>query len=277
MRLRVIALVTIAFSVSTSALPRPVSERNAEPNPSPVERRAKEDDNKGDNKPDPQSSLTLDKGVICSNFEQNGLANATAGQAPSSTSSNNFINFCLTVNKPLTNGQQIKGGSCNPAPMGVVAPSTNMPSSKFVHPKNLGAIKANTTFEIKMGLKHLEAGHFVNPDSNYFAAPQQLNAQEDIIGHTHFVIERLSSITSTAVSDPSKFAFFKGVNTAADAKGHVAVNVTNGLPEGIYKLSSINSSANHAPVVVAIAQHGSLDDQVYFFVTPDGKRPEKIV
>lgn len=210
----------------------------------------------------------MDKRVICSNFEQNGLANGTAGQAPSQTSSNNFINFCLTVNKPLTNGQQIKGGSCNPAPMGVIAPATNMPSSKFVHPKNLCAIKANTTFEIKMGVKHLEAGHFVNPDSNYFAAPQQLNAQDDIIGHTHFVIEKLSSIASTAVSDPTKFAFFQGVDTAADAHGHVAVNVTNGLPEGVYKLSSINSSANHAPVVVAVAQHGTLDDQVYVSGNP---------
>jgi hypothetical protein len=205
----------------------------------------------------------LDKRVICSNFKQDGLANGTSGQAPSLTSSNNFINFCLTVKKPLTNGQQIKDGSCNPAPMGVIAPSTNMPSSKFVHPKNLGAIKANTTFEIKMGINHLETGHFVNPDLNYFAAPQQLNGQNDIIGHTHFVIEKLTSITSTTVPDPTKFAFFKGVNTVADVKGRVAVNVTGGLPEGVFKLSSINSSGNHVPVLVAVAQHGSLDDQVY--------------
>jgi len=236
--------------------------------------------------------------VISTNFEQDGSANGTAGQQPSLTSSNNFINFCLTVdvNLPLTNGQQFKGGSCNPAPMGVLAPSANMPSSKFLKPKNLDAIKAKTTFQIKMAVRHLDTGHFTNPDTTYYAAPQQLNAGNDIIGHPHFVIEQLSSVSSTDLPDPSKFVFFMGVNAAADSDGNVSVNVTNGLPAGTYKLSSINSSANHAPVLVAVAQHGALDDQVYvrvslyittyfgsiflglqFFVTSNGKRPKKFV
>jgi hypothetical protein len=109
----------------------------------------------------------LDQRVISTNFEQDGSANGTAGQEPSLTSSNNFINFCLTINLPLTNGQQIKGGSCNTAPMGVIAPSTNMPSSKFITPNNLDAIQANTTFQIKMAIRHLDAGHFTNPDTTY--------------------------------------------------------------------------------------------------------------
>lgn len=54
-----------------------------------------------------------------------------------------------------------------------------------------------------------------------------------------------------------------GVNTVADDEGNVSINVTKGLPRGVYKLSSINTSANHAPIVVAIAQHGTLDDQIY--------------
>jgi hypothetical protein len=180
--------------------------------------------------------------------------------------------------------------------MGVLAPSTNMPSSKFIKPKNLDAIKAHTTFQIKMAIRHLDTGHFTNPDSTYYAAPQQLNAVYDIIGHPHFVIEEVSSVASTDLSDPSKFVFFMGVSTAADNEGNVSVNVTNGLPAGTYKLSSINSSANHAPVVVAVAQHGALDDQIYvraslytatffdstflgsqFFVTKNGKRPKKYV
>jgi hypothetical protein len=239
----------------------------------------------------------LDPGVISTNFKQDGSANGTAGQAPSLTSTNNFINFCLTVDLPLTNGQQIPTGSCNNAPMGVIAPSTNMPSSKFVTPQNLGAVQANTTFEITMAIRHLETGQFTNPDTTYYSAPQQLNSGNDIFGHSHFVIEQLSSITSTDPSDPTSFAFFVGVNSAADDQGNVAVNVTDGLPEGVYKLSSINTSANHVPVLVAVAQHGSLDDQIYvgsqsvtprlvltelsllvqFFVTPDGKRPEKFL
>ncbi|KAN0111872.1 hypothetical protein V8E52_008078 [Russula decolorans] len=142
--MRLIALVTVALAVSASALPRIVFERDLGNNA----RRGSDSDL------DPQTSLTLQQRVISTNFEQNGSANGTAGQEPSLTSSNNFINFCLTINLPLANGQQIKGGSCNTAPMGVIAPSINMPSSKFITPNNLDAIQANTTFQIKMSIRH---------------------------------------------------------------------------------------------------------------------------
>lgn len=36
-------------------------------------------------------------------------------------------------------------------------------------------------------------------------------------------------------------------------------------------MSSINTASNHQPVLVAVAQHGSLDDVVYFTVTADGE------
>ena len=235
---------------------------------------------------------------MISAFEQVGPANGTVGQEPSLTSKNNFINFCLTVELPLTNGQQIRGGSCNTAPMGVMAPSANIPSSKFITPKNLDAIQENTTFEVKMAIRHLDTGHFTDPDATFCGAPQQLNSENDVIGHTHFVIENLNSVTSTDASDPSNFVFFISVNAAADGEGNVTANVTNGLPAGVYKISSINTSANHVPVLVAVAHHGTLDDQVYvrasaslypchlldstflglqFFVTADGKRPENFL
>ncbi|KAI0286630.1 hypothetical protein BGY98DRAFT_1092283 [Russula aff. rugulosa BPL654] len=259
MRLIALRLVPVALAVSAFAHPSIEFERGLG-----IKARDDSDSN-------PQTSLTLDPRVISTGFEQDGSANGTAGQAPSLTSSNNFINFCLTVNFPLTNGQQVKGGSCNTAPMGVIAPSTNMPSAKFVNPSNLDIIKANTTFDIVMALRHLQAGEFTNPDSTYYSAPQQLNSANDVIGHTHFVIEELSSLRSTTPSDPLKFTFFKGVNTAADSEGNVSVTVDGGLPAGVYKLSSINTSANHVPILVAVAQHGALDDQVYFIVTADGK------
>ena len=179
--------------------------------------------------------------------------------------------------------------------MGVIAPTTNMPSSKFVSPKNLDTIRANTTFAVIMAVKHLATGFFTNPESTYYSAPQQLNSDNDTIGHTHFVIEQLSSIISTVPTDPSTFAFFSAVNNPADVQGNVYINVTGGLPPGVYKLSSINTSANHVPVLVAVAQHGSLDDAVYvsvnllhttyltkdpllvqFYVTSDGSPPANL-
>ncbi|KAI0307438.1 hypothetical protein B0F90DRAFT_1620715 [Multifurca ochricompacta] len=212
----------------------------------------------------PQTSLTLDPKVIATGFKNNGQGTPVKGQVASLTSSNNFINFCKTIaGKPITNGKQTKTGSCNPAPLGVIAATTNMPSSKFVNPPNFGAVKANTAFDIKMSIRHIQAGNFVNAQENYYSAPQTVNSAGDIVGHTHFVVQKVDSFTSTKPLDPNVFAFFKGVNTPADKDGNVAVTLTSGLPEGTYRLASINTSANHTPVLVAVAQHGSLDDQIY--------------
>lgn len=224
----------------------------------------------GGNNGDPQKSLTLDPKVIAKGFANNGQNVPVAGQIASLTSTNNFINFCLTTQLPLTNGQQIKSGSCNPAPMGIIPSKANMPSSKFVNPPNFGTIKANTAFTVQMAIRNMETGFFVNAAQNYFAAPQFVNAKGQIQGHSHVVIEQLSSLTQTTVSDPTKFAFFKGLNSAAQ-NGILSADVTSGLPAGTYKISSINTAANHQPLLVPIAQHGSLDDAVYITITADGK------
>jgi hypothetical protein len=140
-----------------------------------------------------------------------------------------------------------------------------MPSSKFVFPKNLDNVAENQPFTIQMAISKLETGNFVNAQTNYFAAPQQLNGQGQIKGHSHVVVELLGSLTATQPTDPNVFAFFKGLNAPA-ANGILTAEVDKGLPAGTYRLSSINTSANHAPAIVPVAQHGSLDDAVYFTV-----------
>jgi len=221
------------------------------------------------NSTDIQSSLTLDPSVVSTGFENDGQDVPEAGQVASLTSSNNFINFCATVpNLNLTNGKQIASGSCNTAPMGILPSSSQMPSSKFTFPQNGATISANKNFTITMAIRNLETGHFVNAEENYFAAPQQLNNQGEIVGHSHVVVEKLAAIDQITLTNPLQFAFFKGLNDAA-VNGVLSADVNGGLPAGFYKLSSINSAANHQPVLVPIAQHGSLDDVVYFTVTND--------
>jgi hypothetical protein len=216
---------------------------------------------------DAQSSTTLDPRVIATGFLNNGQDVQEAGQVASLTSNNNFINYCLTQgNLPITNGKQIQTGSCNPAPIGTIPAVGNMPSAKFSNPANGASIPANQAFTITMNIQNLDTGNFVNANENYFAAPQQLNAQGLIVGHTHVVVEALDSVNQTSVTNPQEFAFFKGVNTAA-VGGAVTADVTNGVPAGAYRLCSINSSSNHQPVIVPIAQHGALDDCVYFTAT----------
>lgn len=213
---------------------------------------------------DAQTSLTIDPKVLATGFENNGQDVPAAGQVPSLTSSNNFINYCLTVpNLPITNGKQITTGSCNPAPIGAIPSVDNMPSAKFTSPKNGDTIPANKAFTITMAIKNLQTGNFVNAQQNYFAAPQQLNGGGQIIGHSHVVVEKLTSLAQTTPTDPKTFAFFKGLNAAAQG-GDLTADVTAGLPPAAYRLCSINSAANHQPAIVPIAQHGSLDDCVYF-------------
>ncbi|OSX56712.1 hypothetical protein POSPLADRAFT_1175105 [Postia placenta MAD-698-R-SB12] len=220
-----------------------------------------------------QSSLTLDSSLIQTGFNQNGQASGDpegAGQVAANTSANNFINFCAEyANLPLTNGTQIKTGSCNAAPMGVIPATTAMPSAKFVFPANLATIPANQNFTIQMAIKNLETGNFVNPDTNYFAAPQVINAQGLIVGHSHVVIESIPSLETTEPTDPQTFQFFKGLNDVA-VNGILSTTVAGGLPAGTYRMASINAAANHQPVLVAVAQHGTLDDMVYFTVSDNG-------
>lgn len=93
--------------------------------------------------------------------------------------------------------------------MGSIPSSANMPSAKFTNPKNGDTIAANTAFTISMAINNLQTGNFVNADENYFAAPQQLNAQGLIVGHSHVVVEALEALDQTTVTNPAKFAFFK--------------------------------------------------------------------
>jgi hypothetical protein len=50
-------------------------------------------------------------------------------------------------------------------------------------------------------------------------------------------------------TDPNVFAFFKGLNGRAQ-NGVLTADVTAGLPEGAYRVCSINAAANHQPAIV---------------------------
>lgn len=111
-----------------------------------------------------------------------------------------------------------------------------------------------------------QAGFFTNAKENYFAAPQQLNTEGTIIGHTHVIIEPIIAIDAPEALDPNSFIFFKGINDPL-VDGQVSTVVGSGtaagVPVGTYRLCSQNAAMNHQPVIVRIAQHSNLDDCVY--------------
>ncbi|KAJ6569553.1 hypothetical protein B0H19DRAFT_885660, partial [Mycena capillaripes] len=172
-----------------------------------------------------------------------------AGQSAALLSKNNFINICDPSNTkaPLTNGLQITTGSCNPIPIGQIPSSTNMPSSKFQNPPNLGTVAANTAFNITLQTQGIQLGTFTNAQKTYFGNPQTLNGKGQIIGHTHVVIEAIDAITTTKISNPQAFIFFKGVNDPQDAQGNVVVPVAAGVAAGAYRMCTIVSSSTHQP------------------------------
>lgn len=210
-----------------------------------------------------QTSLTLDKSQVQPGLEQDGQAIPEAGQVPSLTSNNNFINFCATQDTTLTNGLQTTAGSCNPTIMGRILATTKLPSSKFSFPANFGTVKANQTFTISMAINNMVTGNFVAAATNYYAAPCQVDGTGTVVGHSHVVIEKLDSLTQATVTNPLNFAFFKGLNIAA-VNGVLTADVTGGVAPGAYRLASINTCANHQPVLASVAQHGHMDDMIYF-------------
>lgn len=84
------------------------------------------------------------------------------------------------------------------------------------------------------------------------------------MGHVSVVIEALTSMTQIEPTNSSFFAFFKGVSQASPgANGLFEVDVTGGLPLGVYRLSSIVSAANHQPVLTPVSTRGAIDDTVF--------------
>jgi hypothetical protein len=211
---------------------------------------------------DPNTSLTLDPSVI---QNINGKGQAT-GEADSLVSTNDFIGFC--VGKTITNGKQVKAGSCNPVPMGDMPSVDNMPSAKFSFPKNFDTIAADTPFTISITIRNLVTGTFTNAANTYYAAPQQL-VNGVIQGHSHVTVQLMTSLDSPEPLNPKVFAFFKGLNGVSN-NGVLTADVTKGLPAGVYRLSSINSAGNHQEALGPIAQRGSFNDVVYFTVTDGG-------
>ncbi|KAJ6490803.1 hypothetical protein C8R47DRAFT_977146 [Mycena vitilis] len=215
---------------------------------------------------DAQTSLTLNSTLVDTAFTRDGAGSGTI--TASLTSSNNFINFCATVNTAITNGKQLETGSCNPAPMGLIPSSTNMPSVSSTIAKGQH-VQGRDHHSCQPLVANLQSGAVVNFTGNFLAAPQQLNSAGEIIGHYNIVVDELNALDSTTPTDSQQFSFFRTVKDVA-ASGVISSEVTDGLPEGFYRMTVTTHAANGQPALVPVAQHGSLSDVAYvrFYLFP---------
>lgn len=151
-----------------------------------------------------------------------------------------------------------------------------MISSIITYPQWNSRIPANTTFTVTIQTSHLRAGFLVNPASSYYTAPQDLDDNGDVKGHCHVTIQDIGSLGTVTPPDPTKFAFFKGVDDAGDGKGQLKAVIDGGLPAGVYRVCTMIAAMNHQPVLMPIAQRGAQDDCTKFrVVSADGCRTVK--
>ena len=155
--------------------------------------------------------------------------------------------------------------------MGKIPSTSNMVSSIIVSPKPAENIAANKDFTISVQTSGLTAGYFTNAAATYYAAPQDLASNGQIIGHTHVTVQDMgNSLTPSKALDPNAFVFFKGINDAGNGRGLLSATVTGGLPAGNYRVCTMSSSSNHQPVLMPIAQRGAQDDCQKFTVGGNG-------
>ncbi|KAJ2897323.1 uncharacterized protein MKZ38_004786 [Zalerion maritima] len=215
-------------------------------------------------------ALCLEAGALQTASASTGqdADNPTEGQANSATDDANFINFCS--GKTLTNGLQVTEGSCNGVVMGEIPSTANMVSCSILFPQHDDTIPALEDFDIAIKVANLQAGAFTNPQETYYSAPQQLNGQGNIIGHVHITVQDLGdSLNPTQPLDPTRFAFFKGINDNGDGNGLLSASVPGGLPAGNYRVCTMSSASNHQPVLMPVAQRGSQEDCQKFVVSDD--------
>ena len=121
-----------------------------------------------------------------------------------------------------------------------------MPSAKFIFPPNFAALTKGESFTVQLAINHLETGWFTNTAETYMSNPTRVNADGDVLGHSHIVIQQLTGFGQTTPLDTSKFVFFKAMNDAA-VNGVLSIDVAGGLPSGYYRIAAFHSGTNHQP------------------------------
>src|SRR6187402_246695 len=152
--------------------------------------------------------------------------------------------------------------------MGDIPAKANMISAMITFPGTSAepVVQADTTFNIDVQVSNLVAGSFTNADTTYYAAPQALQGGK-VVGHTHVTVQDMgNSLNPQQPLDPTRFAFFKGINDAGNGQGKLSAVVTGGLPAGNYRVCTMTSASNHQPVLMPVAQRGTPDDCTKFIV-----------
>jgi len=212
-----------------------------------------------------QTSLVLQSNVIAPGLANNGQDIPDPGQVASLTSTNNFINYCLTTNLPNTEGKQGDNPSCNSAPIGVIPASTKVPSLRFQSPVNQQTVRTRQPITFQIKVSNFEPGNQVNLDTNYLTAPQTLNGAGLIKGFVTVACDARTSFQDTTPPRIEAPAAFQASGARAQ-NGVVSLTIGGGLPAGTYRCTVTPYSTNGSPLITPKAQRGAMIDTVYIKV-----------
>lgn len=171
-------------------------------------------------------------------------------------SANEVLSNICKNKKRLSDGTQIRKGSCSKTIQGEIPAVNKMTSTLITSPKSEAVLKANKPFSVDISVSHLSTGHFSDPDHEYYTKPQSLS-KGVIKGHTHVTIQQLDD---DHPPNAEKFVFFEGVNAGAK-KGRLSVDVvrkdgTPGLPAGRFRICTMAGSFSHQPLLMPVAKRG---------------------
>ncbi|EEQ84501.2 uncharacterized protein BDCG_01306 [Blastomyces dermatitidis ER-3] len=187
---------------------------------------------------------------------------------PSRTSSNNFINYCS--GKTLTNGKKNKEGSCNGIPMGEIPSTKHMVSTLITSPSPGDTFKVNQPIVFKIAVRNIEMGFYTNSNVTYLSAPQALNNEGLVQGHTHLTVEFMGpTAISIKALDANNPTWFKSVNSPNNKGNSFTARLDAGLGKaGFYRVCTLTAAANHQPVIMPVPKRGAQDDCTKFKVNP---------
>jgi hypothetical protein len=194
-------------------------------------------------------------------------APAVPAPAPPTAQAIPAAGFCTAkAGQELLKGVQVRDKeTCSEMIQGSIPTVDKMVSTVILSPKNGEVVGLNTKVTFKVKTKNMELGAFADPKSAYFAAPQQLNAQGQIIGHQHIVAQFIAKADEPL--DASVFEFFKGLELK-DTDGILTASNDIGFNKtGEYRICTITGASTHQPVLMPVAQRGSQDDCIRITVS----------
>ena len=100
-------------------------------------------------------------------------------------------------------------------------------------------------------LSYFSTIHLTLPNTtatNYYAAPATVNNDGVLIAHSHVTVEVIDDFKTKKLTDPNSFAFFKGLNLAAE-QGILSADVPGGLASASYRMCSVCSFLILTPIL----------------------------